>query len=678
MTYAVPSVRAALTEARTYLRPTNAEGTIFETPEQAADRIIGHQRWLWERAKGGMQKAHGEYILVPLTSEEEAELQELRELFLNRMLTVSGRTRWLGGTKVSRTRESSQFNCSYLNIQTVHDVVDATWLLLQGCGVGFKPITGTLNGFAKKCSVKIIRSKRGPNDNGREDNVETWDPKTGVWTISIGDSSTAWAKSIGKILAGKYPAKKLIIDMSEIRGPGGRLKSYGWISSGDQQISVAYDAIARLMNKRAGKLLTAIDILDTMNWIGTILSSRRSAEIALMDFHDPEAKAFAVAKKNHYPENPQRAQSNNSLVFYKKPSKAVLTKIFATMLDAGGSEPGFLNAEQALKRAAWFKGTNPCGEILLGDKSFCNLVEVVLPRFNGDVDSLHHATRLVARANYRQTCVDLRDEILQAGWHELNNYLHLCGVGVTGVVSWEHQGDRNQWANLRVEAQLGADSMADELNMPRSKAVTTVKPSGTQSKALGIEGMEIPEGIHKPLGRYIFNRIRFSTFDPLVAKLQSAGYQTEVDPYDPTGTLVVFPVQFQGGTFDVIEINGKPVEVNLEPAVAQLERYKMVMENYVDHNSSITISYSPDETPAIVEWLHSNWDVYVGVSFILRTDPTKTAQDLSYPYLPQTVVSQDDYEAYTRTLKSVILNDIASSEELDNGEECANGSCPVR
>lgn len=692
---ATPSARAAIVEARTYLRPIDEPNGIFETPEQAADRIIGHQRWLWQRAKAGGVKFGDDWALLALTPEEEGELAELRTLFLDRKATFSGRTRWLGGTSVGREIEATQFNCSGLETASIHDVVDMLWLLLQGCGVGFRPVVGSLNGFSRPMEIEVIRSTRTKDQKGRETNVETFDRESGVWTISVGDSAQAWAKSIGKILAGKYPAKVLVLDFSEIRGPGGRLRNYGWISSGDAQIAVAFEAIAKLMSARAGQLLTRIDLLDIGDHLGTILSSRRSAEIALLAFGEPEWEEFARAKKPHtdwakdkkvwealngdaafpvpFPV-PHRGASNNSLMFYTKPTKYQLKRIFKIMEECGGSEPGFYNAEGALRRAPWFKTTNPCGEILLASRGFCNLVETVLSRFNGDEEGLHRAHYLITRANYRQTCVWLEDPILQRGWHENQEFLRLCGAGVTGVVGWEHVREAWAWRELRAVARGAADGMADALNMPRSKAVTTIKPSGTQSKALGtIEFGEVSEGIHKPLGRYIFNRIRFSTHDPIVEKLRAANYRLEADPYDPTGVLAVLPVEFQHVEFDRVG----DLEVNLETAIDQLERYKLVMENYVDHNASITVSYSPEEVPDIVDWLMANWDSYVGVSFVYRTDPTKTAADLGYPYLPQQPVTEAEYRAYASTLKDLNFHENASSDMLDIAE-CAGGACPIR
>ena len=163
--------------------------------------------------------------------------------------------------------------------------------------------------------IRVIHTKR-TEKGGIEDNIETWDPDTRVWTIQVGDSAEAWARSIGKLLAGKYPAKTLILDFSEIRPAGERLKGYGWISSGSEAIGKAYYEIAQILNLRAGNLLRKMDILDIVNWLGTVLSSRRSAEIALFDYGEPEWRDFAVAKKDWWVTgNEQRQQSNNSLLF---------------------------------------------------------------------------------------------------------------------------------------------------------------------------------------------------------------------------------------------------------------------------------------------------------------------------------------------------------------------------
>lgn len=658
-------IRASVVTRRTYNRPLNDEGTKFETWEMTVDRVINHQAWLWERAKK-----------EPLNQGDRGELEELRELMLNRKATTSGRTLWLGGTDVAKKHEASQFNCSFGKIETVNDVVDAFWLLLQGCGVGFEPIVGTLNGFANAVEVETWRSTR--SDKGRETNqTESRSTAEGyrVYRLSIGDSAKAWAKALGKLLALKEPVDKIILDYTEIRPAGTRLKGYGWISSGDDTLHVALSRICELLNKRAGQLLTRMDILDLLNHMGTTLSSRRSAEIAVMPVDDPEADDFISAKKDFWLyDNAHRQQSNNSLMFYKRPTKWELSYIFDRMVEAGGSEPGFINAEAALKRAPHFKGVNPCAEILLGNKSFCNLVEVDWGKYLDDFAGLQKAVYLAARANYRQTCVNLDDGMLQRSWHELNEFLRLCGVGATGIVKFLDYNTKNSMnvpamlEQLAASARKGAHDIADELGLPRAKLVTTVKPSGTLSKI-----MSTTEGVHRPLGKYLFNNVTFSKHDPIVPIMLAANYKVIQKPFEQDSVLITFPVSYEDVDFQ--EVDGK--FVNLETAVEQLDRYKMMMDHYVDHNCSVTISYSPDEIPSIIQWIMTNWDSYVGVSFIYRNDPTKTAADLGYAYLPQDVVSKEVYDEYMATLLPVDIEAANSFDELTD-DECATGACPIR
>lgn len=654
------SLRSKLLTRRTYNRPLDEKGKVFETFEQTVDRVIGHQYWLWNRASPG-----GAYASA------EVELEELRQLMLERKVLMSGRTLWLGGTDVAMRREASQFNCAFTRVETVYDLVDVLWLLMQGCGVGFSPIIGQLTGFSKPlAAIEVIRSSR-TEKGGDQENKETYDPQTGVWTIRVGDSAEAWSKSIGKLAAHKFPASKLVIDLSQIRPAGERLKGYGWISSGDAAIAKAFVAIAQIMNKRAGSLLSRIDILDIVNWLGTILSSRRSAEIALFEYNEDEWKEFAVAKNNWWVDNIQRAQSNNSLLFRQKPEKSELEHIFQLMVESGGSEPGFINGEAAMRRAPWFKGVNPCAEILLGNKSFCNLTEVDVAKFKGDSNGLRRAVHLAARANYRQTCVNLLDGILQEAWHLNNEFLRLCGVGLTGIVRRPDLKPYD-YAELNRTATAGAYSMADELGLPRPKNVTTVKPSGTLSKV-----MDTTEGLHKPLGRYIFNNVNFGKFDPLVPLCRAAGYKVVENPTDPEAVLITFPVAWEDVPFDKYVRDGETIEVNNETAVAQLERYKMLMQNWCQQNVSATISYSVDEVPEIIDWLLSNWDDYVGVSFLFRADPTKTAKDLGYLYLPQEVVTKSVYDEYVARIQPIDLdksNDIDAEVE----DDCASGHCPIR
>lgn len=648
------TTRADVVARRTYQRPKD-DGTV-ETWEETTERATReHHRRLMEEAG-----------LPPVADEE---LEQLWQLTRDRKAFVAGRTLWLGGTDLAYRRPCCQFNCTFNRVATVYDVVNSFWLLLNGCGVGFKAQPGTLHGYTRPiASFEIVPSERGPEEKGPPGNEES--VEDGTWTIRVGDSAKAWAKALGKLLnpAPQPHVRRLVLDFSHVRGAGGLLNGYGWRCNGWKPLARAMEKIHELLNRKAGEILDEIDILDILNHAGTVLSSRRSAEIALMDYHNPRWREFAEAKRNYYVDHPHREQSNNSVIFWRKPSRHELRDMFAMMLANGGSEPGFINGNAAQRRAPWFDGFNPCAEILLANRSFCNLVELAIPNFGRDFRALEDATRIMARANYRQTCVNLQDGVLSPEWHQTNESLRLCGVGLTGIVQAEWLSDY-QIRRLRNAAVQGAYSMADELGLPRPKAVTTVKPSGTLSKVA-----DVPEGIHRPLGKHIFNWIKFSIHNPIVDVLEACRYRTIPSPSDENAVLVCFPVEYPNVRFDRGP-DGKPV--NLEPAVVQLERYRRFLDLWADHNVSITISYSPEEIDEIVDWLDRRWDEYVAVSWMLRHDPTKTAADLGHPYLPQEVVTEEAFREYR---DSLLEPDFAAASHHEEAlpADCATGACPVR
>lgn len=704
----IQSPRAQFVEHRTYLRPVVEGGDVLETPAQALDRQIGHQRYLWEEAKAKRYKHHlaGIDELSPmeqaeiehnyaqmskLSPFEEEELDALRKLLSEHKASLSGRVRWMAGTDVIRERASAAFNCSFTEVKLPADLVDVFWLLLQGCGVGFRPLTGMLTGFSQTMDVEFVGSER-TGRGGQEKTVETFDPDTGVWRIVVGDSAKAWSKLIGKLTAGKFLARKLIIDLSNLRPAGQRLRGYGWISSGWEPLAKGMKIVTDVLNAKAGQTLNAVDILDIVNALGTVLSSRRSAQIALLDADHPDAEIFMKAKDNYYPDRWWRAQSNNSLTFMRDPSRDELERIFDSIWKSG--DPGFYNMAQAKKRAPWAEGTNPCGEIILPSKGFCNLVNILPHRLETE-EELRNAVHLMARANYRQTCVSMKDGVLQIPWDDNNKLLRLCGVSLTGYVQWEHADDAEMLQKLRTWAREGADSMADELSTPRAALVTQVQPSGTGSKAMGHVGDEVKEGAHNALSEFIYNWIGISRFDPLVEKARRANYKVIDHPSDAAAVLIAWPVAYSRDgmtptvrkrvkkTFDFA--SEKEVEIefeetiygNMEPATLQLERYKTLMKNYVDHNCSITIYFDGEEIPAIIDWLMNNWDDFIGVSFLQRTDPTKTAADFGQPYLPQEPVFRSDYEEYVSQLLPIDWSDDNNFDGVSD-PDCATGACPVR
>ena len=221
---------------------------------------------------------------------------------------------------------------------------------------------------------------------------------------------------------------------------------------------------------------------------------------------------------------------------------------------------------------------------------------------------------------------------------------------------------------MREQARHGAFGMADELGMTRPAAVTTVKPSGTLSKV-----MDCTEGVHRPLGRYVFNHVEFSQLSPLPEQLAAAGYDVREHPTKSQAVLVRFPVAWDGVAFNPL---GDGREGNLETAIDQLERYRKLLNHWSDHNVSCTISYGREETPAMIDWFDRHWDEVIGVSIVFRADPSARAEQLGYAYLPQEVVSKEEYEPYVANLCEFEL-DAGAGDALEEAR-CLTGACPVR
>ena len=223
--------------------------------------------------------------------------------------------------------------------------------------------------------------------------------------------------------------------------------------------------------------------------------------------------------------------------------------------------------------------------------------------------------------------------------------------------------EAHDYKRLKNLAVHGAYSMADELETQRPKNVTTIKPSGTLSKI-----MDTTEGCHKPAGRYIFNHVNFSVNDPMLPRLREAGYQVVTNPVDEHNVIVTFPVKWENIRF---EKDGDKY-VNHETAIKQLQRYKSLMDSYVEQNCSITVTYKADEIPTIIDWLLNNWSSYVGVSFL----PICDTQEV-YAYLPQQVVTKEEYDEYIAQLNPVDLDEVMGLHEIED-DECLQGVCPTK
>ena len=323
-----------------------------------------------------------------------------------------------------------------------------------------------------------------------------------------------------------------------------------------------------------------------------------------------------------------------------------------------------------------------CGEILLRDRGVCNLTEgnlraYVRPDKSFDFTTFESDLRLLTRIGSRVTLV----KMWHPDWDTVQSEDRLLGVSLTGQcdawLAMENPSDTVKNEILAFAKRVVRDEEEKYhtfLGIPRSKLTTTGKPSGTIAQL-----PTVSSGCHQPYAPYYFRNIRISSTDPLARVLRDAG--VPVAPNGNKGTLeesdtwvFTFP----------IKTNAQIKSVD-EPVLEQLERYKNLMQHYVEHNQSVTISVAPDEWDLVVNWLDENWDNFVGISFLPKFDST-IGEDGSFPQMPYVTANEERYNEmlpkFPRLQEDQLIEMIAqyekSQEEYVLEDSCSTGACPVR
>lgn len=308
---------------------------------------------------------------------------------------------------------------------------------------------------------------------------------------------------------------------------------------------------------------------------------------------------------------------------------------------------------------------------MLRDRGVCNLTEVNLMGFvNKDgtynKDEILKAQKYSAHIGYRMASIEL--ELHE--WDLVNKEDRLTGCSLTGVMDFKNATNitdeefTNLLKELREAAKQSANELADLLKMNRPKLVTTVKPSGTISQL-----PTVSSGVHFSHSPYYLRRVRVNAQDPLAQAMEAAKF-----PWNPE----------VGQTFDehktkVFEFPIKAPEGKTKydvSAIEQLELYKLIMKNYVDHNASNTIHVRPNEWDDVEQWVYDNWDDIVGVTFL-------SLDDSFYQLLPYEAITKKKYEELLSKqpkFNPSILRQYEKFEEefeiLD--ADCDSGNCPIR
>jgi adenosylcobalamin-dependent ribonucleoside-triphosphate reductase len=616
--------------------------------------------------------------------------EEAQELFDNQFHLrqfLAGRTLYTGMSASAYSNPASQFNCSFLVIDDFSSYKDICYLLMLGCGVGYSVEDKYISMLPKvRGDVKLIHQEYKELPKHKRKEVTDFTIVNNTMEMNVGDSKNGWASAIDYFLKVFYDAdfksvNNIIINYDSVRPFGERLKTFGGKSSGYDALLKIIDKTYRILikNNKSYKKLTSVDAMDISTCIaeGIVVGGiRRSAQMCLFDSTDEEMMS---AKNNLYimdengvwsanQEIIHRMMSNNSVAYYNKPSLEELKKRFETIKYS--AEGNFFNMEAAVKRNPHSKGTNPCGEILLDSKEFCNLTTINALGFVKnkvlDKEGLLNAQRLSARAGYRMASIEV--ELPQ--WNKNLVRDRLIGCSLTGWQDMINETNMPKEEEIKLIKQMreiaiqAGKEYAEELRMNEPLLTTALKPEGTISLM-----PTVSSGLHFSHSEYYIRRVRINASDPLVKVCEELGYPIYPEVGQEMETckikVIEFPVKSPKGRtkYDV-------------SAIEQLEIYKMFMENYVTHNASNTISVKPDEWDGVVQWIYDNWDSVIGVTFI-------SLDNTFYKLLPYESIDKEEYDRRASEMKPFLPSLLSKYEveelELDIGDEkCDSGSCPVR
>ncbi len=572
---------------------------------------------------------------------------ELYEAIKNMELVPSMRAIMTAGKAADRDN-TAMYNCSYLPVDDVKSFDECMYILLCGTGVGF--------------SVENKYISQLPEIPDRLFNSDH--------VISVSDSKEGWAKSLRLLLAHLWAGEIPNWDVSKVRPAGSRLKVFGGRASGPQPLVDLFEFAVALFKGAKGRKLNSLECHDLMCKIGEVVvvgGVRRSAMISLSDLDDERIR---YAKAGPWWETaPHRALANNSAVYSETPTVGKFMEEWLSLYNSHSGERGIFNREAAKKTVEKYGhrdpnfefGTNPCSEIILRPYQFCNLSECVV-RHDDNRETLLRKVRLASILGTIQSTFT-KFPYLRKVWQRNTEEERLLGVSLTGIYDnplLTTQGEKlnELLTELREEARRANEEFAELLGIPKSAAITCVKPSGTVSQLV-----DSASGIHPRHSKFYIRRVRGDKKDPLTQFLITQGIPNEACVYKPDQTVVFsFPQKAPAG---ITRADVTPIE--------HLSLWITYQRHWCEHKPSVTISVEEKDWPAVGAWTWENFSEISGVSYLPYDGGT-------YRQAPYEECTEEDYNKLKVEIPSINWEDFKENTDNVEGAQqlaCSAGSCEI-
>ena len=618
----------ALSRYARWISEDNRRETWGETVDRYFDFMLNHLKQ--------------NYNYIP----NEKLVAELKDGVFQRNVMPSMRSVMTSGAALERDNVAG-YNCAFLPVDSARSFDETMYILMCGTGVGFSVEYKYIN---KLPAVPELLEKS-------------------TTVITVEDSKQGWAKAYRELLALLWSGQIPAIDVSKVRPAGARLKTMGGRSSGPQPLINLFDFTIAKFKSATGRNLKPIECHDIMCKIGEVVvvgGVRRSAMISLSNINDIE---MAQAKSGNWWEaNTQRALSNNSVAYSRKPDIEQFIAEWKSLYDSKSGERGIYNVAAAQAQAAKYGrrdpdihyGTNPCSEIILRPYQFCNLSEVVLRENDTKKDIERKVELATILGTWQSTLTDFK--YLRKIWKDNTEEERLLGVSLTGQFGHKFMSGKEDLVSLeaflmtlRESARAKNKDEAGKIGIPESAAITCVKPSGTVSQLVGVSS-----GMHAWHSPYYIRTVRGAKGDPISTFLKEVGIPVEDDVMKPNDTYVFsFPVKAPDGA----------IVRNDLTAIEHLNIWLVYQRAWCEHKPSITVSVKEDEWMEVGAWVYKHFDEVSGISFLPHSDH-------SYKQAPYQEVTKEEYNALVEKMpKDIRWEDLSFYETEDGTSTNATLAC---
>ena len=577
---------------------------------------------------------------------QNGDLEELRQEVMSLNVMPSMRCLMTAGEAL-RKENVAGYNCSYVKVDSPRSFDEILYVLMNGTGVGFSVEEQYVN------QMPPIAEEFHPTDT----------------TIIVADSKLGWAKSLKELLSLLWSGQIPKWDLTKIREAGKPLKTFGGRASGPEPLDDLFHFATKVFQDAAGRKLKSIEAHDLVCKIAEIVvvgGVRRSALISLSDLNDREMR---FAKSGQWWEhNVQRALANNSVSYKEKPDVGTFMREWLSLYDSKSGERGIYNSMSAKRTVEQLNekesdgnggfvkrreprddfGTNPCSEIILRSREFCNLSECVVRGWDTP-ESLSKKVRIATiLGTFQSTLTNFR--YLTKEWERNCTEERLLGVSLTGILdnkftNGNKKGLEQLLEDLKNVAVETNREWSERLGIERSAAITCVKPSGTVSQLV-----DSASGIHARHNPFYIRTVRADNKDPLCKMMKDAGFPNEPDVTKPKHTTVFsFPMESPKGAICRQDMS----------AVEQLELWSTYQKHWCEHKPSITVSVKENEWMGVGNWVWDNFDTISGISFLPFSDHT-------YRQAPYQDCTEEEFKGLFKKIpQNVDWSELSKYEQQD-------------